>query len=153
MLCSCGFGIVPPCKRLNTFPKPFLAAAVNHFRAKGNHVGFDWRDTQAAEHLRSFTVAKAMQIDILEDMRNAIDEALAQGKTFEWFKDELEPMLARKGWWGSKTMAHRSNRQRARRHRPGLPAQCRAVKSCRPGAGGPEGQDRRCGPVRRQCRQ
>ena len=32
-----------------------LAEAVEHFRAKGFHVRFDWRDTDAEAHLRSFT--------------------------------------------------------------------------------------------------
>ncbi len=31
------------------------AEAVEHFRAKGFHVRFDWRDTDAEAHLRSFT--------------------------------------------------------------------------------------------------
>lgn len=39
--------------------------AIEHFRAKGYHVGFDWCDVAAAQHLRSFAVAKAMEVDIL----------------------------------------------------------------------------------------
>ena len=79
-------------------------AAVAHFRAKGYHVGFDWRDTSAARHLSSFTVAKVAQIDLLEDIRKAVDEALAEGRTFEWFRKQLEPILRAKGWWGRKLM-------------------------------------------------
>ena len=78
--------------------------AVREFKAKGYHVGFDWRDTAAAEHLRSFTVAKAMRLDILQDIRGAVDRALAAGTTFETFHDELEPLLRRKGWWGRQRM-------------------------------------------------
>lgn len=74
--------------------------AIEHFRAKGFHVGFDWRDTAAAEHLRSFTVAKATKLDILEDIRGAVDEALAEGTTFRQFRSRLEPRLREKGWWG-----------------------------------------------------
>ena len=74
--------------------------AVEHFRAKGLHVGFDWRDTDAAQHLRSFTVAKAMSVDILEDIRGAVDEAIAEGTTFRQFQKRLEPLLREKGWWG-----------------------------------------------------
>ena len=74
--------------------------AIEHFRAKGYHVGFDWRDTSAREHLRSFTVAKAMKLDILEDIRGAVDEALAEGTTFHQFRSRLEPVLREKGWWG-----------------------------------------------------
>ena len=86
-------------------PKPeFLKVppleAVAHFRAKGFHVGFDWRDTAAGEHLRSFTVAKAMKLDILEDIRGATDAALAEGLSFRQFQERLEPILRSKGWWG-----------------------------------------------------
>ena len=74
--------------------------AVRFFRAKGVHVGYSWLDTAAEEHLRSFTVAKAMRLDILEDIAAALDEALAEGTTFETFYKRLEPTLRRKGWWG-----------------------------------------------------
>ncbi|MCY4395882.1 MAG: phage minor head protein [Rhodospirillaceae bacterium] len=75
-------------------------AAIGHFRAKGHHVGFDWRDTDAAEHLRSFTVAKAMRLDVLQDIRSAVDSALAEGRSFAQFHKELEPLLREKDWWG-----------------------------------------------------
>ena len=78
--------------------------AIEHFRAKGFHVGFDWRDTAAAEHLRSFTVAKATRLDILEDIRGAVDEALAEGTTLRQFRARLEPVLREKGWWGRQRM-------------------------------------------------
>ncbi len=78
--------------------------AVEHFRAKGYHVGFDWRDTDAAEHLRSFTVAKAMRLDILQDIRTQLDRALAEGVTFREFEKALAPRLVAQGWWGRQTM-------------------------------------------------
>ena len=71
-------------------PKPEILTvppveAIAHFQAKGFHVGFDWRDTDAAQHLKSFTVAKAMNQDILQDVRGAVDSALAKGETFRQF--------------------------------------------------------------------
>ena len=80
------------------------AEAVRNSRAKGYHVGFDWRDTAAAEHVRSFTVAKATRLDILEDIRGAVDRALAEGTTFRQFQTELEPLLRAKGWWGRESV-------------------------------------------------
>ena len=88
-------------------PEPLNVApeeAIEHFRAKGYHVGFDWRDTAAAQHIVSFTVAKAMEVDILRDIRGAVNRAIAEGRTFEQFRDELEPMLRRRGWWGRREM-------------------------------------------------
>ena len=78
--------------------------ALEHFRAKGYHVGYSWLDTSEGEHLRSFTVAKAMRLDILEDIRGEVDRTIAEGITFEEFYDELEPKLKVKGWWGRQKM-------------------------------------------------
>ncbi len=78
------------------------AEAVRHFRAKGFHVGYDWRETDAAKHLVSFTVAKAMRLDILKDIRASVDQSIAGGMTFEEFQKELEPLLRKKGWWGGR---------------------------------------------------
>ena len=78
--------------------------AVEHFRAKGYVVGFDWRDVDAATHARAFTAAKAMRQDILEDLREAVDAAIAEGLTFRQFQERLEPVLRSKGWWGRQEM-------------------------------------------------
>lgn len=78
--------------------------AVRHFRSKGYHLGFDWRDTAAGHHVASFTVAKVAQLDILEDIREAVDEAIAEGMTFAQFQKRLEPTLRAKGWWGQQEM-------------------------------------------------
>ena len=78
--------------------------AIAHFQAKGHHFGFDWRDTDAAEHLKSFTVAKAMEEDILQHIRGAVDAAMAKGETFRQFRGRLEPLLKSKGWWGRQSM-------------------------------------------------
>ena len=78
--------------------------AVDHFRAKGCHVGFDHRDTAAAEHLASLTVARVARIDILVDIRKAVDAALAGGWTLGRFRGELGPLRRRKGWWGRRMM-------------------------------------------------
>lgn len=91
---------MPRAEPLNVPPEE----AIEHFRSKGYHTGFDWRDTSAAQHVKSFTVAKAMEIDILEDIRSEVDDAIANGRTFGDFRDALEPTLARKGWWGKREM-------------------------------------------------
>lgn len=78
--------------------------AIRHFRDKGFHVGFDWRDTLASWHLASFTVAKVARIDLLEDIRDAVDAALADGTTFDEFTRRLVPTLQDKGWWGRQPM-------------------------------------------------
>lgn len=78
--------------------------AIEHFERKGYHIGFDWRETEAANHIRSFTVAKAMETDILVEIRTAVDGAIRDGETFNDFRNRLEPFLRRKGWWGRQPM-------------------------------------------------
>ena len=78
--------------------------AIQYFRDKGYQQTFDWRDMWQEEHAYSFTVAKAMRNDILQDIRSAVDDALANGTTFEDFKKQLKPVLQSKGWWGRKMM-------------------------------------------------
>lgn len=76
--------------------------AIARFRAKGYHIGFDWRDTDAYTHTHSFTVAKAARVAILRDIRAAVDSAIANGHSFRRFYNDLRPTLERKGWWGEK---------------------------------------------------
>ena len=51
-----------------------------------------------------FTVAKAMDLDVLADIRAAVDRVLAEGRTYEAFAADLEPLLRKRGWWGRATM-------------------------------------------------
>lgn len=74
--------------------------AVEFFRSKGLAIGYAWQDVWQEEHARAFTVAKAMNRDLLEDIRGAVDKALAEGTTLADFQRELRPILERKGWWG-----------------------------------------------------
>lgn len=74
--------------------------AVAYFTRKGYAIGFSWQDILKEEHARAFTVAKAMRLDILEDIRGATELAIKNGLTFQQFKKQLAPVLQAKGWWG-----------------------------------------------------
>ncbi|MDW3711899.1 phage minor head protein [Pseudomonas sp. 2023EL-01195] len=76
------------------------AEAIEYFRQKGVAIGFDYRDVWQAEHQAAFTVAKVMQLDILQDIRAEIDRALVEGTTLQDFRKRLTPALQEKGWWG-----------------------------------------------------
>ncbi len=78
--------------------------AIAFFRQKGYRIGFDHRDVWQREHQAAFTVAKAMRLDILRDIRGAVDKALADGVPLEQFKRDLKPILQAKGWWGVKPL-------------------------------------------------
>ncbi|MBI2770000.1 MAG: hypothetical protein HYX47_10280 [Burkholderiales bacterium] len=76
------------------------AEAIAFFRQKGYRIGFDFRDVWQQEHQAMFTVAKVMRLDILEDIRELLQQALDDGETFATFQRELKPRLVAKGWWG-----------------------------------------------------
>ncbi len=87
--------------RIDLAPLP-PAEAVRFFRSKGYRIGFAWQDVWQEEHARAFTVAKATRLDLLQDIRAAVDAAIADGKTLAQFRAELKPVLRRQGWWGRK---------------------------------------------------
>lgn len=89
--------------------KPVLTAvnpeeAIAFFRQKGFRIGFDYRDVWQQEHQAAFTVAKAMQLDLLEEIRGYVDAAIADGTTLADFNKGLTPLLQKRGWWGMKEM-------------------------------------------------
>lgn len=80
------------------------AEAIEYFGSKGYHTAFDWQDTAAAMHVRSFTVAKMMEVDLLRTVQDALDDAIRRGTPYEQFAADMEPLMRRKGWWGRKTV-------------------------------------------------
>lgn len=74
--------------------------AIKYLKDKGYEFTWDWHDIWQDAHARSFTVAKAMRKDILQDIRDIVEKAMEEGLTFQQFKKELEPKLKAKGWWG-----------------------------------------------------
>lgn len=76
------------------------AEAVRYFESKGYKLSFRWQDVAAEAHARAFTVAGVMKVDVLQDIRGALTDALKNGKTFAQFKDDLIPTLQKKGWFG-----------------------------------------------------
>lgn len=78
--------------------------AINFFRKKGLATSFSWKDVWAQEHELAFTVAKIADVDLLTDVRQGVDEAIAGGQTLAEFKQALTPRLIKAGWWGQKEM-------------------------------------------------
>ncbi len=63
---------------------------------------FSWLDVWQQQHSQMFTVAKSAGFDVLGDISDAVTDAVANGQTFDQFKDDLVPVLQEKGWWGQK---------------------------------------------------
>lgn len=76
--------------------------AVAYFQRKGYAITWDWQELWQEAQAQAFTVAKVTRLDILQDIRDALQKVLTEGKTAAWFAQELTPMLQAKGWWGRK---------------------------------------------------
>lgn len=78
--------------------------ALEYIKNKKLHPAFSYKDVWNEEHATAFTVAKAMQLDVLSDIKESVEKAIENGTTFEQFKKELKPTLMQKGWWGKREM-------------------------------------------------
>lgn len=78
---------------------------LDYFRAKQLAPRFSWLDVFGEEHAHAFTVAKAVDADVLAAFRATIDDAVARGLGYREWRDELEPKLKSLGWWGPRTVA------------------------------------------------
>jgi SPP1 gp7 family putative phage head morphogenesis protein len=74
--------------------------AIDYLRRKGFRFSWRWQEMWQEDHAQAFTVAKAMRLDILQDIRDEVDRALAEGTTSREFEKRLTPILQAKGWWG-----------------------------------------------------
>jgi len=52
-------------------------------------------------HSRGFFVARVAQVEVLQDIRTAMDKAIKEGQSFQKFQKSLKPTLQARGWWSS----------------------------------------------------
>jgi len=98
----------------DTFNKPFQEQ-LDFFRQKLNLPTEHFDDILKAAHDRAFVVAGAAKADLLADLRMAVDQSIAEGKSIQWFRKEFKAIVQKHGWegWtGSDTQAGRDWRTR-----------------------------------------
>lgn len=71
-----------------------------YFEQKGLKPAFSWQDVSAEEHAHAFTVAKAVEAELLTLFKTSIQRAIESGQGFETWREGLIPELARLGWYG-----------------------------------------------------
>lgn len=85
--------------------------AIDYLKAKGFKIGWDWHETLNEAHSRAFTVAKVARIDLLQDIRKSLIDAMQQGQGLEQWKANITPILQQKGWWGKQTVTNPAGMQ------------------------------------------
>lgn len=81
------------------FNTPFQAQ-LDFFRAKLNLPSERWDDIKRAANDRAFIVAGAAKADLLDDLRQAVDDVIAKGIGIGQFRQEFREIVARRGWTG-----------------------------------------------------
>lgn len=81
------------------FRQPFQDQ-LDFFRSKLNLPTERWDDIMRAAHDRAFIVAGAAKADLLEDLRRAVDDAIAKGISIGEFRRQFAEIVARHGWTG-----------------------------------------------------
>jgi len=70
------------------------------FRDKGLRPSFSWQDIFAQENALDFTVAKAVELELLTAFRTSIQTAIDNGEGFGSWREKIVPELQRLGWYG-----------------------------------------------------
>lgn len=84
--------------------------AIAHLKAKGLHIGWDYQDTHAIAHARSFTIAKMTSLELLSTTKKAIEQAMGDGAGYKGFEQSIKPELQKQGWWGKKVATNPQGR-------------------------------------------
>ncbi|TMV09827.1 virion morphogenesis protein [Ruegeria sediminis] len=84
-----------------TFRKPFKEQVAAFRLRLGDLVPTArWDDIERDAHDRAFMVAGATRTDLLADLAEAVDKAIADGTGFETFKRDFRAIVAKHGWHG-----------------------------------------------------
>lgn len=81
------------------FNRPF-AEQLDFFRRKLNLPSAHYDDIIHGAHDRGFMVAGATMSDLLADLNQAVDAAIAEGKGLAWFQKEFPRIVEKNGWTG-----------------------------------------------------
>lgn len=83
----------------DAFNVPF-DEAIAYFKNKGLATSFSYTDMIGRAHDQAFTVAKMLDVDLLKQVRDSLESALANGQSFNEWKKGIVPIMKSAGWWG-----------------------------------------------------
>ena len=106
------------------------------FRGKKNVLTGHWTDLWEAEHDHGYMVAGADRIDLLVDLREAVDKVIADGAGIAQFRKDFAAIVQKHGWsynggfgWRTRVIYETNLRSS---YAAGRYAQLQAVKEARP---------------------
>lgn len=76
---------------------PFVEQ-IAFFRRKLDLPTESWTDIWQAAHDHAFVVAGANRVDLVQDFRQAVDRAIANGTTLAQFRKDFDTIVAKYGW-------------------------------------------------------
>lgn len=73
---------------------------IEFLKAKKPKLSFNYDEIMHEAHLKAFSIAKVTKLDLLSEIQDSLIKAQSEGKSFETWKKEIKPTLAKKGWLG-----------------------------------------------------
>lgn len=71
---------------------------IDYLKQKTNLPTQSYRDITSRQHDRAFVVAGAMKADLLNDLHNAVNKAVADGQSFQDFQNNFDDIIGKHGW-------------------------------------------------------
>lgn len=71
-----------------------------------------YNEISSRQHDRAFVVAGAMKADLLNDLHNAVNKAVADGQSFKQFQDGFDDILGKYGWLNDEDEKYKAWRAR-----------------------------------------
>ena len=59
-----------------------------------------WDDLKWGEHAHAFTVAHSVKAGVVNEIHGLLGKALAEGQSFQDFRNGMLDMMAKTGWYG-----------------------------------------------------
>ena len=73
---------------------------IKFLQQKKPKLSFNYDELMHEAHLKAFSIAKVTKLDLLSDIQDSLIKAQKEGKSFESWKKDIKPTLAKKGWLG-----------------------------------------------------
>ncbi len=71
---------------------------IDYLKQKVNLPTESYKEISSRQHDRAFVVAGAMKADLLTDLHNAVNKAVAEGQSFKQFQDSFDDIIGKHGW-------------------------------------------------------